>query len=101
MSIPGEDESQWNEHPHRKCISSPGMGLCLTGNGDVPHREWECASPGMHTSLYRVLRDSKVRAAKGHGKKFRSKLAGSFSGMSILAVSMFVLNKELQYLSSS
>ena len=22
--------------------------MCLTGNGDVPHGEWGCASPGMH-----------------------------------------------------
>ena len=22
--------------------------MCLTGNRDVPHREWGCASPGMH-----------------------------------------------------
>ena len=39
ISIPGEDESQWNEHPHW---------------------EWGCASPGMHIltgnahSLYRM-----------------------------------------------
>ena len=36
--IPGEDESQWNEHPHRECISSPGMGMCLTGNGHSLYR---------------------------------------------------------------
>ena len=28
--------------------ASPGMGMCLNRNGDVPHREWGCASPGMH-----------------------------------------------------
>ena len=59
MCIPGEDESLWNEHPHRECISLPGMGMCLTGNGDVPHRECTSA-PGMHIltgnahGLYRV-----------------------------------------------
>ena len=50
MCIPGE------AHPHSRwgwitmewasspgCISSPGMGMCLTGNGNVPHREWGCA----------------------------------------------------------
>ena len=73
MCIPGEDKSQWNKHPHWKwgcaspgmhilsengvvphgeCTSSPGMGLCLTGNAH-PHREWGChreciSSPGMH-----------------------------------------------------
>ena len=25
--------------------------MCLTGNGDVPHREWGCASPGMGMCL--------------------------------------------------
>ena len=54
--------------PHWECTSSPGMGMCLTlnthlhrewgcaslgmhiliGNGDVPHREWGRASPGIH-----------------------------------------------------
>ena len=33
--------------PHPKCISSPGMGMCLTQNAHL-HREWGCASPGMH-----------------------------------------------------
>ena len=56
MCIAGEDESQWNKHPHREwrcdlpgvhiltgngdvtnqeCISSLGMGMCLTENGYV------------------------------------------------------------------
>ena len=55
MCIPGEDESQWNEHPHREWgyshrewgCPSPGMGMCFTGNAHT-HREWEYASPGMH-----------------------------------------------------
>ena len=40
-------------------MESPGMGMCLMGNGDVPHRE-STSSPGMHIltgnahSLYRV-----------------------------------------------
>ena len=70
VPIPGEDEPQWNEHPHREWIFSPLMGMCLTGNGDVsywectsspgigicltrnayPHRDWECASSRMHIS---------------------------------------------------
>ena len=45
---------------HRECISSLGMGMCLTGDVDVPHWEWRCDSPGMHIltgnahSLYKV-----------------------------------------------
>ena len=31
--------------------------------------------------LFKTLRDSKVRAAKDHGKKFRRRLAASFSGI--------------------
>ena len=43
-----------------------------------------------------TLRDSKVRVAKDHGKKFRSRLAASFSGIilfafGILAMRMFDL----------
>ena len=34
-------------HGEWECASR-GMGLCLTGNGDVPHRDWGCASQGMH-----------------------------------------------------
>ena len=30
---------------------------------------------------FKTLRDSKVRAAKDHGKRFRSRLASSFSGI--------------------
>ena len=37
--------------PHRECTSSLGMGMCLTENGDVPHWEWECASPKMGMCL--------------------------------------------------
>ena len=33
---------------HRECTSSPGMGICLTGNGDVTDREWGCDSLGMY-----------------------------------------------------
>ena len=72
MCIPSEDESQWNKHPHREwrcdspemhiftgngdvpyrecrweCTSSPGMGMCLTGNAH-PDQEWGCNLPGMH-----------------------------------------------------
>ena len=32
---------------HWECTSSPGMGMCLTGDA-YPHQEWECALPGMH-----------------------------------------------------
>ena len=32
---------------HQECTSSPEIGMCLTGNAH-PHREWGCASPGMH-----------------------------------------------------
>ena len=45
---------------HRECISSPGMGMCPTGNAN-PHQEWGCDSSGMHIltgnahSLYRVV----------------------------------------------
>ena len=85
MCIPGEDESQWNKHPHqelrcdspemhiltgngdvthRECTSSPGMGSCLTGNGDVTHRE--CTfSPGMHIltgSAHRLYRVNFVKS---------------------------------------
>ena len=64
----GTKAARNNEHPHWECISSPGMGMCLTENahphrewgcaslemyvltwnGDVPHWEWGCVSPGMH-----------------------------------------------------
>ena len=38
--------------PHREWgCASPGMGMRLIGNGIVPHREWECASPGMGMCL--------------------------------------------------
>ena len=30
---------------------------------------------------FKTLRDSKVRAAKDHGKKFRSRIVSSFSGI--------------------
>ena len=30
---------------------------------------------------FKTLRDSKVRAAKDHGKRFRSRLVASFSGI--------------------
>ena len=32
--------------PHREFTSSPGMGMCLTGNAHS-HQEWGCASPRM------------------------------------------------------
>ena len=59
MCIPSEDESEWNnesewnKHPHWEWdrewrCASPGMGMCLTENGDLPHREWGCASLEMH-----------------------------------------------------
>ena len=48
IPIPGEDESQWNKHPHREWgCASPGMHI-LTRNGNVTQREWGCALPGMH-----------------------------------------------------
>ena len=34
--------------------ASLGMGMCLTGNGDVPHWEWRCASLGMHTITAKI-----------------------------------------------
>ena len=47
MYIPGEDELQWNEHPHREGgCASRGMGMCLNGNAH-PHQEC-ISSPGMH-----------------------------------------------------
>ena len=48
IAIPGEDVYSIVIHPHWECTSSSGMGVCLTGNGDVPHREWGCASLGMY-----------------------------------------------------
>ena len=33
-----------------KNLCSPGMHI-LTGNGDVPHREWRCVSPEMKVCL--------------------------------------------------
>ena len=52
-AIPSEDvyfivihpHREWDV-PHRKCTSSRGMGMCLTGNDVVPHRECT-SSPGM------------------------------------------------------
>ena len=47
--------------PHWECPFSPEMGMCFTGNEDVPHREWGCTSPGIHIltgnahSLYLVM----------------------------------------------
>ena len=36
-----------------------------------------------HDLWLKTLRNSKVRAAKDHGKKFQSRLAASFSGITI------------------
>ena len=36
--------------PHQECISSLGMEMCLTGNAH-PHWEWRCVSPGMAMCL--------------------------------------------------
>ena len=48
IPIPGEDESQWNKHPHQEWrCNPPRMAIWLTGNGNVPHWEWGCDSPGM------------------------------------------------------
>ena len=48
MAIPGEDVYSTVIHPRQECISSPGMGVCLTRNGSVPYWEWGCALPEMH-----------------------------------------------------
>ena len=81
MYIPGEDVHSWwgtapfpvricipgEAHPHSRwgwitVEETYSLGMHnLTGNGDVPHREWECASPGMNVltwnahSLYWVI----------------------------------------------
>ena len=46
IAIPGEDVHSIVIHPHRECTTSPGMGMCLTGNAP-PHPEC-ISSPGMH-----------------------------------------------------
>ena len=39
-----------HSHPEWGCASRE-MGMCLTGNGDVPHGKWGCASRGMGMCL--------------------------------------------------
>ena len=46
IAIPGEDGYSIVIHPHRECISSKGLKVCLTGNAHL-HREC-ISSPRMH-----------------------------------------------------
>ena len=44
----GDVPHQEGDATHREWgCASPEMGMRLTGNGDVPHQEWGCDSPGM------------------------------------------------------
>ena len=40
IPIPGEDFHSIVIYPHRECTSSPGMGMCITGNAHSLYRAW-------------------------------------------------------------